>query len=263
MKINISILFLGVVLITSSCVSQRDVTYFQSKNQTTEVEQIDIQEKYVAKLQVGDILGIMVSSLSPEASAMFNPYQNTQMIGATQTTQSNAPLPATGYLVDEAGFISLPFVGKLKLSGLSTKEAADTITKKLDQYLVQPTVNVRILNFKISILGEVARPSVYTIANEKITLPEALSLAGDLTIFGKRNNILIIRETNGKREFARVDLTQRDFFSSPYYDLHANDVVYVEPGKGRLVSTDRTLQLAPMIISALTLVSIILINILR
>jgi polysaccharide export outer membrane protein len=107
-------------------------------------------------------------------------------------------------------------------------------------------------------MGEVNRPSVYTIPNERITLPEALSLAGDLTIFGKRKNIMVIREVNGKREFGRVDLTKRDLFSSPYYYLHSNDVIYVEANTGKFTASDKTTQLLPIVISGLSLIGIFL-----
>ncbi|MDQ3190398.1 MAG: polysaccharide biosynthesis/export family protein [Bacteroidota bacterium] len=261
MYIRILMMFFIAALMTS-CVSQKEVTYFQANDKNSDLQQQEIKEKFIARLQAGDILGIMVSSLSPEANAMFNPYP-AALAGQIQNVSSNAPLPAIGFLVDETGEVALPLTGKIKVAGLSTKEATDLITNKLEQYLVQPTVNVRILNFKISILGEVARPSVYTIPNEKITLPEALSLAGDLTIFGKRNNILVIREIDGKREFARLDLTKRDFFNSPYYYLKANDVIYVEAGKGRYTATDRVVQLAPIFISALTLITVVSMNLLR
>lgn len=258
--------YLSLLLIPfllSSCVSQKEVTYFQSASQSADQELNEISNNYIARIQSGDILQVMVSSLSPEASAMFNPFLAAQSANVIQNSQTNNLPPANGYLVDEEGLITLPLVGKLKLAGLSTREAKDLITQKLDKYLQQPTVNLRILNFRVSVLGEVVRPSVYTIPNEKITLPEAIGLAGDLTIYGKRNNVLVIRETNGKREFARIDLTKRDLFSSPYYYLHANDVVYVEPGKGRLTSSDRSIQLAPIVISGLTLLTLIVTNLAR
>ncbi|MBA3901693.1 MAG: polysaccharide biosynthesis/export family protein [Bacteroidetes bacterium] len=261
MYIKIAMLFFLSALMTS-CVSQKEVTYFQAKDPKKDLEQIVALEKFVAKIQPGDILGVMVNSLSPEANLMFNPYSAIQTRQLPMISTVAMP-PATGFLVDEAGTISLPLAGKLSIGGMSTKEANDFITQKLEQFLVQPTVNVRILNYKISVLGEVNRPAVYTIANEKVTLPEALCMAGDLTIFGKRNNVLIIRDVAGKKEFARVDMTQRDVFTSPYYYLMPNDVVYVEPQKGRLTATDRTVQLAPIFISALTLIAILTTSILR
>ena len=247
----------------SSCVSTKDVTYFQAASLDKDVEQLEIQNKYIAKIQDGDILSVVVSSLSPEASAMFNPLITAQATFQQQNTQTNNLPPANGYLIDQNGNIKLPLIGELKVSGLTTKEATDLITQKLDKYLQQPTVNLRILNYKVSVMGEVARPSVYTIPNEKITLPEALSLAGDLTIYGKRQNIMVIREVAGKREFARVDLTKRDVFASPYYYLHANDIVYVEPTKGKVTSSDRTIQLAPIVMSGLSLLVLIITNVTR
>ncbi len=249
MKTNISVLLILITL-ASSCVNQKKLLYFQAENKNKETETQDIQQQYITKLKAGDILGIMVSSFSPEASALFNPYMAT---GANQASGSTIP-QATGYLIDTDGFITLPLVGKLKVAGLNTTEAAEQITQQLNQYLVQPTVNVRILNFRISILGEVNHPSVYTIANEAITLPEALSMAGDLTVYGKRNNILIIREADNKRAFARIDITDRNVFKSPYYYLHANDIVYIEPVKTKAIATSRTMQLLPTILSVMALV---------
>ena len=252
-----------VILFITSCVSKKDVVYFQPNSLEEDIQKVDMVQNYVPKLQSGDILSITVSSLSPEASAMFNPYLASQAASAVQNSQTNNLPPVSGYLIDDEGFITLPLVGKLKISGLTTKEATQTLTAQLDKYLQQPTVNVRILNFRISVLGEVTRPSVYTIPNEKITLPEALGLAGDLTIYGQRNNVLIVRETEGKREFSRIDLTKRDLFNSPYYYLHANDVIYVEATKSKVTSTDRTVQLAPIVLSGLSLLTVILINVFK
>ena len=114
------------------------------------------------------------------------------------------------------------------------------------------------LNYSVSVMGEVEKPSVYTIPNERITLPELISLAGDLTIYARRDNILVIREIDGQREFGRVDLTKRDLFNSPYYYLQPNDVVYVEPGKGKKTTSERSVQLAPTIISGISLLAVIL-----
>ncbi|HVS93669.1 MAG TPA: hypothetical protein VHE59_16635, partial [Mucilaginibacter sp.] len=121
----------------------------------------------------------------------------------------------------------------------------------------EPTVNVRFLNYKISVLGEVLHPSVYVIPNESITLPEALSLAGDMTIFGRRDNVLVIRDEEGKKVFGRIDLTTRDVYNSPFYYLHANDVVYVEPSRGRIAQTDKIYQILPIVLSALSFIAII------
>lgn len=251
------------LLFFTSCIDQREITYFQSNAAMGDSLEMAITQTYTAKIQPGDILGIYVSSLSPEASAMFNPYLAAQAATvAPANLSSTTTSPVTGFLVDDDGNISLPLVGKIKLSGETTKSATDLVTIKLNSYLEHPTVNIRILNFKISVMGEVARPAVYTVANEKITITEALTLAGDLTIFGKRTNILVVRDNNGKKEFKNLDITKREIFNSPYYYLHPNDIIYVEPGRGKTTATDRTVQLAPIFISAVTLITVLLTNIL-
>ncbi|GAB3976825.1 hypothetical protein GCM10028806_37090 [Spirosoma terrae] len=177
---------------------------------------------------------------------------------ATNTISSTTPLPAVnGYLVDNTGMIELPLLGKVNVTGKTVTEVKDQLRSSLKEYLKEPTVNVRNQNFRISVMGEVARPSLYTIPNEQITLLEALSLSGDVTIYGRRDNVLLIREENGKRSFNRIDLTRRDLFNSPYYHLHPNDVVYVEPGRVRAASADRTNQLLPIVLSGLSFVAII------
>jgi polysaccharide export outer membrane protein len=258
-RTNIFFLFFSITILlgVSSCLNQKQITYFQPANLTSDTSKSEISQKHKLLLKPGNIISVGVSSISPEANVMFNPYLVMQPMNI-QSTQTNNLLPAIGYMVDDEGMISIPMAGKVKVGGLNINEARDTIVKKLEEFLINPTVNVRMLNYSVSVLGEVNRPSVYTIPNERITLPELLSLAGDLTIFAKRENILVIRETDGKREFARVDLTRRDLFNSPYYYLQPNDVVYVEPGKGKKTTTDRAIQLAPTIISGVSLLTVLL-----
>jgi polysaccharide export outer membrane protein len=247
-----------VTLFVSSCLNQKKITYFQPKEEARDVIINDISQKHIFYLRPGNIINVGVNSISPDANTMFNPFVVMQPANYLMNQQTNNLNPAIGYMVDKDGAISLPLVGKIKVSGLNTKEVADSITEKLQKYLVNPVVNVRMLNYNVSVMGEVNKPSVYTIPNELITLPEVLSLAGDLTIYARRDNVLVIRETDGKREFARVDLTKRDLFDSPYYYLQPNDVVYVEPGKGKKSTTDRTIQLAPTILSAASLLTVLL-----
>jgi polysaccharide biosynthesis/export protein len=241
----------------TSCVSQKTITYFQPMNDNSDTLSSNFLPKYTLRLKPGNIINVGVSSISPESNTMFNPYMIMQQI-PNQNTQTNNLTPAIGYMIDDEGAISLPLIGKINVAGLSTKEASEQIALKLEKYLINPTVNVRMLNYSVSVLGEVTRPSVYNIPNERATLPEVLSLAGDLTIYAKRDNILVIREKDGRRQFARVDLTSRNVFNSPYYYLQPNDVVYVEPGKGKTTSTDRTIQLAPTMISGLSLIVVLL-----
>jgi polysaccharide export outer membrane protein len=262
-----------VIFCLSSCVQQKQIAYFQKAlNQS---DTIAVAQAYIPRIQPGDILSIPIGSLNPVASSFFNPFSTMPVTtdnvatsasptaggNATSTSVTSPSLvqsSAPGYLVDANGNIEVPVVGTVKVAGLTTIAARDTIKKKVGQFLKDPTVFVRFMNYKISVLGEVNHPSVYVIPNESITLPEALGLAGDMTIFGKRENVLIIRDENGKKVFGRVNLNGRDLFDSPYYYLHANDIVYVEPSKGRIAQTDKVYQILPIVLSALSFIAIIL-----
>lgn len=249
-----------LIAVFSSCVSQKQVAYFQKE--PNQPDTIKVAQAYVPKIQPGDILSIYVSSLNSAASSFFNPYSPAPAASTDATTAlGTAPLTqssANGFLVDPSGNIEYPILGAIKVGGLSTVQARDTIKNKVKNYLKEPTVNVRFLNYKVSIMGEVARPSVYVIPNEKVTLPEALSMAGDLTIYAKRENIMVVRETDGKKEFGRVNLNTREVFSSPYYYLHSGDLVYVEQGKGKAAQSDQAYRILPIVLSALTVLSLLL-----
>lgn len=244
-----TLVFAYIVIIAgmSSCVSPKSIVYFQGDS--TRYSSQEITQKYIPKIQPSDILSIIVGSLNTEANEVFNtPNQFT----TASTNYSNVGGPRVqplGYLVDTDGYIEIPLLGKMKVAGMRTGEAADSIRTKLQNYLKEPSVIVRNLNFKVSVLGEVKLPAVYVIPDEKITLPEVLSLAGDLTIYGNRSNVMIVREENGKREYARLDLTSRDVFNSPYYYLHKNDLIYVEPVKARMLDTDSRIRTVPLIVT--------------
>jgi len=256
-------LFTSIALIFTACNSEKQLKYFQ--NQRNSQDTVNVAKAYIPKIEPGDILSIYVNSLSPEASSFFNPYsQSAASTAATGSSGGTSPqsvvapsqVANTGYLVDASGEIELPLIGNVKVMGYTTTQVRDTLKVLLKQYLKDPTILVRFLNFKISILGEVARPDVYNIPNEMITLPEAISMAGDLTLYAKRDSIEIIRDVDGKKIFANVDFSKRDLFSSPYYYLHSNDIVYVKPAKTKTQQTDRTLQFATI---GATIVSLLLV----
>ncbi|MEO6287980.1 MAG: polysaccharide biosynthesis/export family protein [Dyadobacter sp.] len=246
---------------TTSCVSPKTIVYFQGDS--TRYSSQEITQKYIPKLQPSDILSIIVGSLNTEANEVFNTPNLFTTASTNYSSVGGARVQPLGYLVDIEGNIEIPLVGKMKVAGLTTSDAADSIRIRLQNFLKEPSVIVRNLNFKISVLGEVKLPAVYVIPDEKITLPEVLSLAGDLTIYGNRANVMIIREENGKREYARIDLTSRDVFNSPYYYLHKNDVIYVEPVKARMLDTDsriRTVPLLVTIVGGLSTLGILILN---
>lgn len=219
--------------------TRKDISYFQDVTDSLSIQKIT--RDFEAVIQAGDILSIHVTSLSKEASSFFN------IVGENGDQQV-----ANTYLVDPSGNIEIPLIGTVKVAGISSQVAKFLIKQKLEKYLTNPTVNLRIRNFKVTVLGEVKAPGVYTIPNEKITLIEAIGLAGDLTIFGKRVDVLVIREENGERKFFKVDLRSKSFFESDFYYLHSNDIVYVEPGKGKIASADAWYRILPIVFSGLT-----------
>lgn len=247
---------------TSSCVSPKSIVYFQGD--TLKHSSQKITQNYVPTIQPGDLLSIAVGSLNAEANEIFN-VANMARTASTNYSNSGGGIreQTLGYLVDSDGFVEIPMAGKIKIKGLPTNTASDTIRLRLLAYLKEPSVTVRTLNFKVSVLGEVKFPAVYVIPDEKISLPEVMSLAGDLTIYGNRNNVMIIREENGNRLYSRIDLTSRDIFSSPYYYLHKNDVVYVEPVKSKMLDTDsriRTVPLIATIVGGISTLGILILN---
>jgi polysaccharide export outer membrane protein len=255
--------FIVILSGTTSCVSPKTIVYFQGDDARYSSQ--EIKNEYIPLVQPNDVLTIVVGSLNTEASEVFNTPNRFTTTSANYSATGGGPkTQPLGYLVDSDGSIEVPLVGKLKIGGLRTTDAAEVIRTSLLKYLKEPSVIVRNLNFKVSVLGEVKLPAVYVIPDEKITLPEVLSLAGDLTIYGNRSNLMIIREENGKREYARIDLTSRDIFNSPYYYLHKNDVIYVEPVKSKMLDTDsrvRTVPLIATIVGGISTLGILILNI--
>lgn len=221
------LLFL-IPLLLFSCASREKIAYYQN------VEQVlasDASTNFDTKLQRDDLLMIIVMAENVEAAAPFNlPSILTQ----SMTEVDNQQMRTNSYLIDADGNIQFPILGSVKLGGLSRKDAVLKMETILKKYINDPKINLRILNFKVTVTGEVKQPGIRNINSERITLTEALSMSGDLTEYGKRENIMIIRENDGKKEIGRVDITKADFINSPYYYLSQNDHVYVEPNKTKV-----------------------------
>lgn len=216
-------------LLFFSCAPRKELVYYQNIDRLPAAK----LNTYEVTIQPDDLLMVIVSAEDPEIAAPFN-------LKSVRTTNPGK-LDAVGgqetmqlYLVDANGTIDFPVLGKLKVGGLTRSAVLQLFQEKIGTYIKNPIVNLRIMNFKVSVQGEVVAPGTYTIDSERITLIEALSKARDLTIYGKRNNILIIREIDGVKSYNRVDITQADFINSPFYYLAQNDVVYVEPNKNRI-----------------------------
>ncbi|MUH36581.1 polysaccharide export protein [Zobellia amurskyensis] len=221
----IPLLIVSIVLL-SSCASRKEVVYFQN---TGDFETLVDKNSFTPKFKVDDLVSIYVSTLDSEASAPFNLFRGSSE-GGVRPEQVD-------YLIDKDGEIDFPVIGKVKIAGLSGEEVRILLRDKLSDYLKEPIINIRLRNFSISVLGEVRRPGTYPVEGERITIMEALGFAGDLTIKGKRENVMVIRDFDGTKVYTRIDLTKKEALSSPVYYLTQNDVVYVEPNNSAIKSS--------------------------
>ncbi|AOR26761.1 ligand-binding protein [Formosa sp. Hel3_A1_48] len=235
-------LFYSLILIVlfASCASKKDVYYFQDIDSTAAENSF----KFL-NIQPGDILDIQIKALNPESVLVF---QRQATLGLQQQQVQNRAID--GYLVGEDGSINLPIVGPIDTTNKSTQALAQIIQEALKPYIHNPTVNIRLLNFRVSVLGEVNKPGTFTVLEERVSLPQALGLAGDLTINGDRNHLLLIRNEAGKKTNQVIDLTKTDFLQSPFYFLKQNDIIYVRPNSARVKSSG-------LVGNASTLVSIL------
>ena len=227
--IRIRTAILLLVIAMSSCVSNKDIAYFQYD----EIEQANVSNKFETIFKPDDLLQITISSDNIEATLPFNlPAVTFGTTGAATGT----PKQQT-YLIDSKGEIDFPVLGKLKLGGVSREAALELLKEKLSpDYVTNPTINIKIANFKVTVYGDVKNPGTFTIPNERVSILDAIGLAGDLNISGKRDNVLVIREENNKKMKYRVNLLSNKTLSSPVFYLQQNDVVYVEHNNARIQS---------------------------
>lgn len=245
--------FVFITLALSSCVNTRKATNFNGLKEGTYTD-----EAIEPAIQKNDILSILVSSLNSEATEIFNKPNESVISSSSGNGVSSV---TTGYLVDQQGMIAFPILGKVKAEGLTLDQLSDSLAHTLAarKLLVDPIVSIRLMNFKVTVLGEINRPTVVFATNGKLSFLEALGMAGDLTVYSKRDNILLIRTENGKKITKRIDLTSPDFVSnSPYYYLKTNDVIYVEANKSKIGSATTLRQTLPAILSGLSFLAIII-----
>ncbi len=228
------ILFIPIlVILLTSCRSEKHMLYFPEMAKDGDITQVlpDSIKDYESKIFPDDMLAITVTALDPNAVAIFNlPTQNFMIPGETMLTTT--PSLQT-YLVDADGYIDYPVLGRIKLGGLTRKEAVELLKSEIGKYVEDPIINLQCTNYKFSVLGEVTKPGTYKFGSERLTILDALGYANDMTIHGNHTNVLLIREENGVRTFHRMDLSQPDVFTSPYYYIQRNDIIYVEPNKAR------------------------------
>lgn len=244
------LLFACLSFVFLSCASKKDIVYFQP-------DQSSLDASYALnapKLQAGDILAISVTADDVRATQPFNQVSAYQGVGGT--LQSNNPFIPT-YVIDNKGDISFPLLGNIHLAGKTRAEAVEYLRTEVAKYIVNPGVSIEIRNFRVTVLGEVKNPGAFPINNDRITLLEAIGMAGDLTINGVRKNVLVIREQNGEKKEYRVDLTKRDALNSPVYYLAQNDVIYVQPNSARVQSANYTQNATVFVSIAGVIISVI------
>jgi polysaccharide export outer membrane protein len=252
------LLLIAGMFLLSGCFNTRPVKYFADIQETTVPS--DANPDYL--LQPNDIVSIFVSSLDAKSTEVFN-IPNTFTISSATTTGVNTNI--NGYLINSEGNIQMPLIGTIKAAGITKKELKESITKIINdkKLLVEPIVHIRHLNYEVTVLGEVGKPTVISVPNERITMLKALGMAGDVTIYGNKESVLLIRERDGKKQVTRVNLNAGNFIQSPYYYLQPNDVVYVEPNPNKLASTSRGAILLPVILSTFSFVVVVVAQFIR
>jgi len=256
----IPILFFSILF--SSCGNIKNLQYLQGSFDTTRLSKVQVPEPIIQK---GDLLGITVYSDDPLATAaVTNPLSNNTSVpvnsmggtnGLSSATTTSGASSLQGFAVNQAGDIQLYKLGSIPVEGKTKRQLADTLTLMYEQQglLKNPYVEVKFLNYKVTIIGEVGKPGVYTFPVDKVNIFEAVGLAGDITVYGRRDNVLVVREINGKREFGRLNLKDPNVFLSPYYYLQQNDMLIVDVTKGKAVASDqatmRTISIATSLLS--------------
>lgn len=254
LKYFLFILFSGLMV---ACKTPKDVIYFQGIDNLSEDKLAQLStQAYSTKITYDDLLSITVSAWDPSAVTPFNPPVY------AFASQGEEPIVASeamyNYLVDKEGNIRFPVIGTVHVAGLTKTEISAQLESLISKYVDNPLVNVQLLNFKITLMGDFNRPGTYSIKNDRVSILDAIGMAGDLQMTAKRTNIMVIRENNGKKEVHRMDITSPDIFESPCFYLQQNDVVYVEPIERKLKtrnSSSQNLSLASSIISTLSVVA--------
>jgi polysaccharide export outer membrane protein len=230
------ILIFVLFFVCIACSNQRKFTYFKDVSDTASQFNIADTGYKPVIIKGDDLLQINISSPNPEANTFFI-SPGASAANGNGTTASSSSNTNT-YLVDKEGGIDLPLVGRVTVIGLNTVQAKNVIKKVVSPYLKDPIVTVRLLNFKVTVLGEVNKPGDYIVPNERVSLLDAVGMAGDLTIYGRRDNVLLIREHEGKKTLTRLNLNYSTLFQSPYYYLQQNDIIYIEPNKAKAATND-------------------------
>lgn len=236
-----------LLFLLASCTGSKKLTYFNDIAATTGADSTNRLQQL--RIQPGDILQITITTMDKDVSQLLNPNVST---GTATTGGTDA-----GYLVDSTGNISLPVAGIINVKGRTTGEINELVSAELGKTLRNVYVSTRLVNFRVSVLGDVAHPGSFRIGAERASILDVLSMAGDLNVTAKRDDIMIIREVNGVKKYTSVNLNDSKALASPYYYLSNNDVVYVKPGPNRKFSSSKGVQLLPAIVGVISLLTTI------
>lgn len=252
---KIHLIISAVCLVTfSACSAKRNLVYFSDMSNRSN-ENTAILNDIEPKIQESDLLNITVNTQSPESNVLFA-FNSSALKGSYMYEKE-------GYRVNKNGEINFPVIGTTKVKGLTIEQAQNAISKKLDKYVKNSIVTVQFLNFRITVIGEVNKPETFTISDEKVDLLQALGMAGDMTPYGKRENVLVIRKVDGKRTMVRMNLNKQNIFQSPYFYLKQNDVVYVEPDKSKALEYNPNNRLMPLVVATISAVAVLATSIIR
>lgn len=240
---------LCLILLSCSCAQRRNLVYLSDLPANSTASTIENADRDPT-IQSNDLLSITVNTLSPESNILFSVNSN--------NVNKNGYLEKEGYRVNKDGNINLPVAGLVNVKGLTIEEAQKHLVRELTNYVKKPIVNIQFLNFRVTVIGEVNNPSTLTISNEQINLLEALGMAGDLTAYGKRENVLVIREVEGKRSIVRMNLNNKSILDSPYFYLKQNDIIYVEPDKAKAMEYSPNNRLMPLVVASISAVAVLL-----
>ena len=254
-SVTSSILFFFPIVFLVSCTSPKSLTYFNDFGDSTDIATVNTAIFKSPVIQPDDLLAITIQTLEPEVNQLLN-VPNSSNNTETSVPTANAAAITPVYLVDKNGDIELPFTGKIRVAGFTTVEAKEAIRSEMIKFVKEPIINLRFANLKVIVMGEVVRPNTYVMPTEHVTIFDALSKAGDLTPYGKRENVVLVRETQSNvKTMVHLNLNSKDIFNSPWYYLQSNDIVYVEPTKQRAVASDAaTTRNITIAVSALSLV---------
>ncbi|MEJ6981370.1 polysaccharide biosynthesis/export family protein [Pedobacter sp. P351] len=236
------------VIALNACSPRRNLVYFSDLSEKSDEKSIILND-IEPKIQESDLLNITINTPSKESNMLF--------AFNSSNPANNETYEKEGYRVNTRGEINFPVIGITNLKGLTIEQAQDMIALKLEKYVKSSIVTVQFLNFRITVIGEVNKPETFTVSNEKVDLLQALGMAGDMTPYGKRENVLVIRKVDGKRTMVRMNLNKQEIFQSPYFYLKQNDVVYVEPDKSKVLEYNPNNRLMPLVVATISALAVL------